>query len=61
MASEDTFLSELDSITARAARRAQRENNDLAQLSRPGYWLEQQARIGVARSWDAIAELILAE
>lgn len=57
----DTFLADVHRAIQPAVRSAQRNNRDLQQLSRPGYWLEQQARIGVARSWDAIAELILTE
>lgn len=57
----DTFLADVHRAIQPAVRSAQRGANDLRQLSSPGYWLEQQARIGVARSWDAIAELILTE
>lgn len=57
----DTFLADVHRAIQPAVRSAQRVARDLRQLSRTGYWAEQQARIGVARSWDAIAELIATE
>ena len=55
---EAAFLASVQQGINKAFYKAKQNRRDFENLSKPGYWKEQKARIGKAKSWDAIAEYI---
>jgi hypothetical protein len=53
-----SFLASVDASMKKVHFKASQHKKDFESLSRPNYWKGQHARIGKAKSWDILAELI---